>query len=412
MKQNENQIKKEEKDDGNLFTYIDDKINYKVFRCYNLFRLNKLKSLLAFYVVCGVFLVILILNFIFFIYGLENIRSQMYKEIPTPQRVREMVLEELKKMKKNLKMSSNPIKKNLKKIVNDEKINKYIKTKKSFNSLMCITNNYKNNKISTKLARNKTLNPQTNKNNKRLKEKPLMNESQQKPEKKERKTTVDDDYNILPYKKAKRLDKRNIFLIFKSVLFDKLELVNLIISHKRIKVICICEYILSLLFDFFFNTLLYSDDVVSSKYHNNGKLDSFVSIALSLTSNIITSILCHFVDYSEGIEERLDQILEIKRENSFLYALNQFSKYLRIKMVIFLVTEIILVSGCSYYIILFCIIYSKSQKSLVINYIYSLFEGLAISLIVTFLIVITRKIGISCSSEKLYNTSKYLNEKF
>ena len=81
-------------------------------------------------------------------------------------------------------------------------------------------------------------------------------------------------------------------------------------------------------------------------------------------------------------------------------------------MILFLVAEIIMVSGCFYYIIIFCIIYSKSQKSLFINYIYSLLEGLTISLVIVVIIVTTRQIGIRCSNLYLYNISKYLNEKF
>jgi len=79
---------------------------------------------------------------------------------------------------------------------------------------------------------------------------------------------------------------------------------------------------------------------------------------------------------------------------------------------IFFITEIILVSGCFYYIVIFFIVYSKSQKSLLINYIFSLLEGLITSLIITIIIVITRKIGIRSSNSYLYNTSKFINNKF
>ena len=37
--------------------------------------------------------------------------------------------------------------------------------------------------------------------------------------------------------------------------------------------------------------LLYSDDVVSQKYHNNVNLDFVTSLSLSVVSNIITSIV-------------------------------------------------------------------------------------------------------------------------
>ena len=81
-------------------------------------------------------------------------------------------------------------------------------------------------------------------------------------------------------------------------------------------------------------------------------------------------------------------------------------------MVLFIIMELLLIGGCFYYIVIFCIIYSKSQKSLFVNYLYSLLEGLITSLIITILIVITRQIGISFKNSYFYNTSKYINEKF
>ena len=231
-------------------------------------------------------------------------------------------------------------------------------------------------------------------------------------EKEEIKKESPEEYNDLPYTKALKLDKRNIFQLFKSILFEKLELINIFISGEKIRIICICEYILSLLFDFFFNTLLYSDDVVSHKYHNNGQLDTAVSLSISLLSNIITSIVCHFIEYSDGIEEYFELLTEIKKEYKYLYAVNKFIKYLKYKMFFFLLIEIVLVSGCFYYIVIFCILYSKSQKSLFINYLYSLLEGLITSIIITFIVVITRQIGIHYSNSYFYNTSKYINNKF
>ena len=81
--------------------------------------------------------------------------------------------------------------------------------------------------------------------------------------------------NELPYALAIIYDKRNIFKIFFSLLSVKLELVNLIFGDENFKIILVCEYILSLLINFFFNTLLYLDEVISDNYHNNGKLDFF-----------------------------------------------------------------------------------------------------------------------------------------
>ena len=216
----------------------------------------------------------------------------------------------------------------------------------------------------------------------------------------------------MPFTQAMREDKRNILQIFKSILYAKIELINIFIGEEKIKEILISEFILSLLISFFFNALLYSDEIVSHKYHNNGNLDFIVTFSLSILSNIITSIVCYFLEYSPLIEERLEQIVEIKKEYDYLKALTKFFKILKIKILIFFITEIIVIILCFYYIVIFFVIYSKSQLSLFINYLSSIIEELLKAVIISSIIVITRKIGISCSNKYIYNTSKYINNKF
>ena len=121
-----------------------------------------------------------------------------------------------------------------------------------------------------------------------------------------------DDINELPFTQAIYKDKRNFFTIFFSIIIQKIELVNLIFGEQKIKILLINQYILSLIIDFFFNTFLYSDEVVSNKYHNNGRLEFTVTLLLSITSNIITGIICTYLNLTKGIEERLEQILDIK----------------------------------------------------------------------------------------------------
>ena len=116
-----------------------------------------------------------------------------------------------------------------------------------------------------------------------------------------------DSYNLSPYTKVLREDKRNILQIIKSFIFKKIELINLYNSDGTFKEIKICQYILSLLIDFFFNAL-YSDEVISNKYHNNGKLDFIMTLVVSLLSNILTSIIIYYIKLSENLEERYDDI--------------------------------------------------------------------------------------------------------
>ena len=119
-----------------------------------------------------------------------------------------------------------------------------------------------------------------------------------------------------------------------------------------------------------------------------------------------------FYTLFKWIEEKLDEILNIMQEYKFLTALNKYFTFFKYRMLFYIIIEIILVGICFYYIFIFSILYSKSQLSLIFNYIYSLIEGLITSLVITILIVITRQIGLNCSNSYLYNISKYFNDNF
>ena len=183
-------------------------------------------------------------------------------------------------------------------------------------------------------------------------------------------------------------------------------------GEEKIKVILLSQYILSLLVDFFFNSLLYSDEIVSHKYHNNGKLEFVVTLLLSILSNIISSIVCYYLDYSKLVEERLEQIIEMKKAYYYKRILDKFIRNLKLKMIYLFIKEILIIIFCFYYIIIFCVIYSYSTTSLLYNYLSSLIENIITSILISFIIVFTRKVSLIFSNRYIYNTSKYINEKF
>jgi len=215
----------------------------------------------------------------------------------------------------------------------------------------------------------------------------------------------------LPFSLALIKDKRNAYQIFLSIIIKKLDLINIIFGEEKVKFILIFQFILSLIIDFFFNTLLFSDDVISNKYHSNGKLDIFVSILLSIVSNIITSIICNLFNFSKGVEERIGQITELKREYQYFRALNKFLIILKIRVLLYLIFEILFIIFFFYYEVIFCTLYRYCQINLLVNYLISLVENLIISIIISIIVVITRKIGIIFCQSYIYNTSKFINSK-
>ena len=222
-----------------------------------------------------------------------------------------------------------------------------------------------------------------------------------------------DKLNEMPFTLALKVDKRNVFQIYFSFIFHKLEFINLFCGNESLKILLVYEYLFNLLINFFFNALLYTDEVVSNKYHNNGQLDFVVSLTLTLLSNIITSIFCYFIKLSETVEERLESIMEIKKMKiHYVKNIIKLMKYTKIRF-IFLILEGTIIIGLSfYYIIIFYVLYRKSRTSLLINFIISIVESIIITIGITIIIVIARKIGLICKNRYSYNISKYINSKY
>ena len=414
-------------DDGNFLTYFLDNINYKIFKCYSLFASFKnLKNNYAFYTISGIYAVILILNLIFRFYSFKNFGASMLEKIPSVKKNQneENLLPKERRKTSALNVVKNNPNKRKKTLDNRGEHKKKIKKKKkkikNHNSTKLLNiNSYNNinnindiNKDVIKTGNDYLLENNLEKDKKKSSRK-TINENPNDMNNETNNQKLDKkDINELTYNKAIIYDKRNIFQIFGSLFIEKLELINIFCGNEKFKIILICEYILSLLLNFFFNTLLYSDDVISDNYHNNGELDYFVSLVLSLLSNIITSIILYYIKFSKGIDERIELILDLKSKNDYIRNLIIYNKYLRLKFICFFIGEIFIVSGSFYYIVIFCIVYNSSKVNIIINYLLSLVESLITALIISIIISITRKIGLYCKNKYFYNTSKYINDKF
>ena len=359
-------------EDGDFFDYLLDKINYKIFKCYKLvFNIqNLITNINIKFYFCDLSKIKIL--------GVKNsiIDSIIFTRVPKEKN--KIKIKSNKNLLEPIKKKNNKfIKKSYKKNANKTDTNvKFIKNIYHFSQINISGSNVllKNDKNTKKFPKKKSIN---------FKLKKKLFNSKNKNDK--------EDFNEMPFTLAKKKDKRDIFEIFVSVIIKKLILINLFWGDEKIKILLFNENMLSFLVDFFFNALLYSDEVVSHKYHNNGKLDFIVSLVLSLLSNIISSMVCYFLNYSEIIEERFDQILQMKRARNYPFALNKFLKNLKLKVLLYIIKETFIILFCFYYLIIFTIVYRYSKISLLFNYLYSLIEKIIESLIVSIIIAFTRK---------------------
>ena len=165
------------------------------------------------------------------------------------------------------------------------------------------------------------------------------------------------------------------------------------------------------LFDLTFNFLLYTDDVVSEKYNNDGELSFFTSLSLSLVSNIISSIIIFIISQFANYPDTIEAILKNVKNKAF-YSMNiiRVLKLMRLKLSFFFLLEIILCLFMTYYLFIFCTVFRESQGSIMYNYFIGICLSLMKSIGLTIIITIMRYLSIKNRYVNLYNTSKYLYE--
>ena len=223
------------------------------------------------------------------------------------------------------------------------------------------------------------------------------------------------ELNEIPYTQALRIDHRNFFEIGFTVLVKKIGFLNLFFYRSRYSYLTldINVYLFEALLDLTLNCFLYSEDVVSEKYHNNGSLSMFTSLALSIISNIvssfITSIISSLTNYSEVLEAI---ILTVKNRKKYVTNIARFIKYVRIRLFFFHLLQLTFILFMTYYLFVFCTVYHNSQSSIVVNYIIGALTSLAFFFGLTIIITVLRIISLKCNSFKLYNTSRYLYKTF
>ena len=422
----------------NFLSYLLDNVNYQIFECYKILFKTNIKNLIsnvAFFFGAGTLIFNFICYLIFSFSFLPNLRIKIFKLLPNKK---SLIIKAKAESRKNLNINNMNMKRKLNKGKTNTKLilsNKNIKKEKSksktsinkINRNKTTKSSNKNVKIplirgrnsSSKLFIKKKIysykgNEPTKKQSYKQSEENLFkvnNETNNNNDKK-----LDDlDINYLPYSQALKIDKRSFFSIYISLIKLKIEIISILFFPEEFthKSLTLSMYVLDFLFSFFMNAFLYTDDVVSEKYHNNGKLNIFTTLFLSLTSNIVSSIIIFYIKKLVTFREYLTlMIRDINRKNSFILTFKKLYLILKIKAIIFFIISFVLTIFIIFYLLIFCQMYKKSQNSLIINYLMSLIESLIYSVGMSLIICILRFIGLKGKYIYLYRTSVYLDQNF
>ena len=161
------------------------------------------------------------------------------------------------------------------------------------------------------------------------------------------------------------------------------------------------------------NCFLYTDDVVSEKYHNNGELSMITSLSLSFISNIISSIIVFIISKLTNYVEIIEAIVkDVKNITKYIENSKRLFKYIKIRLGLFYFFQLGLTIIMTYYLFIFCTVYHQSQGSIMLNYLIGALTSLAISSGLTIIITLLRVVSMKFRITILYNISKYLYDHF
>ena len=91
-----------DEDSDKILDHVLDNLNYKILKCYHLLSsFNNLKKNPFFYIYIAILSIIILLNFKFIIFKIEYIRIKVFKEIPTKQKLTQLILKQISKNKTN-----------------------------------------------------------------------------------------------------------------------------------------------------------------------------------------------------------------------------------------------------------------------------------------------------------------------
>ena len=438
MKKNESsKINQLEEVEENFFRYILGMINYKIIICHKL--LTNIKNYyynLGFYTGIGILAIILILGVVYYCIGKKSITIQYLHHLPKVKEKEPSIIINNILVKKNnnveLKkkyeiIENNPRKNNQKSksLIQNNKISKLPLNEPSKRKSFIQNNNTKTrntaqqlNKLNINNDTGKRIENNYNNSTEKIAKLNINDYNNKKisdeiNSRKEQKENII-DYNDLTYSQALIKDERNIIQMFLFYLNNKFEIIQITFYPKEFshKSLTFSLYLYELLLDLTFNALLFSDEVISQKYYNNGNLLFITSQTLSISSNIISCFIVYTTSYLVNYYSVLDAAtLETKDQKVFFQIFIKISWFIYLKINIFYI--IVVISGflCLYYLFIFCAIFKKIQKNLFTNYFIGILWSFVYKIGVSILSAILRKISIYGKYKRLYYISKYIDEK-
>ena len=218
------------------------------------------------------------------------------------------------------------------------------------------------------------------------------------------------EINSLEYEEALKLDNRNYFQYYISLLKYNHPFIIAFFPYEdyNSQIIKIFLFCFSFSSDLTINALFFNDDSMHKIYKDKGKYDILFQIPQILYSTLISKLIDTLI---KTLALSQDNIIELKREKRKDYMKEKYSnilKYFKIKIICFFVCSFIILSSFWYYITCFCGIYANTQIHLIKDSVISLITALIYPFPMSLIPGLFRIPAIKMKKPCLYKFSSFL----
>ena len=201
----------------------------------------------------------------------------------------------------------------------------------------------------------------------------------------------------MDYEYAKFYDKRSYLRMYWSFLVDTQIFLGTfcIENYFNLLIIKISFLIFTFQIMFFLNAFFYTDEYISSAYHNDGALDFVSGLPKSIYSFFATLVITNLLRMLSNSKNELRRIVIYKRNfQNYNYLINIKLRILRRKLIIYFILVFVLDLLFYYYVTAFCAVYRNSQKYWFLGCLQSFGMDSFLSVIICIFLALFRYIAI------------------
>ena len=228
------------------------------------------------------------------------------------------------------------------------------------------------------------------------------------------------------YESALKYENRTFWRILYIVILSKDHILKTFIlkSPLESQPLRICLLLFSYSCDLALNTLFYFSDNISDKYHYTGNHlfwytlynNILISVISTLLSLILGMILEIMTDSKKSIEDdfkeeekkmREDHKYKVsdERKKEIMEKIHKIVKNLKIKMIIFIVIDFIILLFFFYFVTAFCEVYQSTQTSWISDAVVSIIISFPIEIAIALVVTIFYQISLKYECKFLYKLS-------